>query len=162
MSINGSVSQRPESKVALNLLRLPHPRTGWWLTQRSSLKCAYRGPLPGFPCLFLPLEKLPSTLNQSNTLLEIQAICPPEERSWIVGEECIAGESNPPALTFPTELNVQRRWKVVNDDTNGSSVPSHPHPAGDTAGMHCKQLVFHLLNFVTKGQWIHISIQNSR
>ncbi|KIM45252.1 hypothetical protein M413DRAFT_441934 [Hebeloma cylindrosporum] len=71
MSIDGSASQWPESKVALNLLRLPHPRTG-------------------FPCLFLPLEKLPSTLNQSNILLEIQAVSPPEERSWIVGEECIA------------------------------------------------------------------------
>ena len=32
MSIDSSVTQPPEGKVALNLLRLPHPRTGGRLT----------------------------------------------------------------------------------------------------------------------------------
>lgn len=44
------------------------------------------------PSLFLPLEWLPSSNAQkSSALLEIQAVCPPDERSWILGEEIIAG-----------------------------------------------------------------------
>ncbi|KAF8904478.1 ribonuclease H2, subunit B [Gymnopilus junonius] len=56
----------------LRILRLPHPRTG-------------------LPSLFLPLEWLPpSNPQKSSALLEIQAVCPPDERSWILGEEVVA------------------------------------------------------------------------
>ncbi|KAJ3507547.1 hypothetical protein NLJ89_g6244 [Agrocybe chaxingu] len=58
----------------LQILRLPHPRTG-------------------LPSLFLPLEhlQLSSSVDSSNTgILEIQAVCPPDERSWIVGGDVVA------------------------------------------------------------------------
>lgn len=46
----------------------------------------------GLLSMFLPLEWLGQSSSQpSSTLLEIQAVCPPDERSWILGEEIVGG-----------------------------------------------------------------------
>ncbi|KAH9485164.1 Ribonuclease H2 subunit B [Psilocybe cubensis] len=67
---NNAATENP-----LRLLRLPHPRTG-------------------LLSLFLPCEWLPTSLHDENgiqsTLLEIQTIHPPDERSWFLEEEVIS------------------------------------------------------------------------
>ncbi|CAL1707637.1 unnamed protein product [Somion occarium] len=55
---------------SLRFLRLPHPRTG-------------------IPSLFLPYK---SSSRQTTTILEVQAIVPPNERSWIMSEGTIIGD----------------------------------------------------------------------
>ncbi|KDR75215.1 hypothetical protein GALMADRAFT_535304 [Galerina marginata CBS 339.88] len=69
--LTSSLNQTEIEEKPLRIFRLPHPRTG-------------------FPALFLPLEWLPPSMADSSTLLEIQAVCPPDERSWILGEDIIA------------------------------------------------------------------------
>ncbi|KAK7687046.1 hypothetical protein QCA50_009546 [Cerrena zonata] len=54
----------------LRFLRLPHPRTG-------------------IPSLFLPYKTPNKTVT---TLLEVQAICPPNERSWLMSEGLVIGD----------------------------------------------------------------------
>ncbi|CAA7261686.1 unnamed protein product [Cyclocybe aegerita] len=78
LSLNDTSTITPEfhnsTHEPLQILRLPHPRTG-------------------LPSLFLPLEHLQSrsSVDFSDAgVLEIQAVCPPDERSWIVGEEVVA------------------------------------------------------------------------
>ncbi|KAF8973124.1 ribonuclease H2, subunit B [Flammula alnicola] len=66
-----SESSLTSEKEPLRVLRLPHPRTG-------------------LPSLFLPVEWLPSMPENPASLLEIQAVSPTEERSWIMGEEVVA------------------------------------------------------------------------
>ncbi|KAF9482144.1 hypothetical protein BDN70DRAFT_829760 [Pholiota conissans] len=55
----------------LRVLRLPHPRTG-------------------LPALFLHTEQLLPTSENAPPILEIQAVSPPDKRSWIMGEEVMA------------------------------------------------------------------------
>ncbi|KAF4620586.1 hypothetical protein D9613_000415 [Agrocybe pediades] len=68
-SLDASIKVNDEP---LRILRLPHPRTA-------------------LPSLFLPLEYLPSSSSHhTSTILEIQSVSPPDERSWILGEDVIA------------------------------------------------------------------------
>ncbi|KAF9529176.1 ribonuclease H2, subunit B [Crepidotus variabilis] len=66
-----SSSVNPSSN--LDFLRLPHPRTG-------------------LPALFLPTQCLPSYSASANTtsILEVQSISPPDERSWILDDNVFA------------------------------------------------------------------------
>ncbi|KJA20727.1 hypothetical protein HYPSUDRAFT_88505 [Hypholoma sublateritium FD-334 SS-4] len=59
-------SVKPKLWNESRMLRLPHPRTG-------------------LPSLFLPSES-----EKASTVLEIQAVAPPDERSWMTGEEIVA------------------------------------------------------------------------
>ncbi|KAG5720048.1 Ribonuclease H2 subunit B [Termitomyces sp. T112] len=53
------------SEAGLSFLRLPHPRTG-------------------IPCLFLPSHE---SISGKGKILEVQAVSPPDSRSWFLGEE---------------------------------------------------------------------------
>ena len=47
----------------------------------------------GLPSLFLPFESSGANGEEISKILEIQAVSPPEERSWTLGERVIAGMS---------------------------------------------------------------------
>lgn len=68
------------------MLRLPHPRTGENISRLFQLNEIHSS-MPGLPSLFLPSES-----ENASTVLEIQAVSPPDERSWMTGEEIVAGE----------------------------------------------------------------------
>jgi hypothetical protein len=77
----------------LRFLRLPHPRTGKPQVHISFVTLCSYTTMPGIPSLFLPYAK-PSTSSSSHTheILEIQAVTPPNPRSWFSGNsEVISG-----------------------------------------------------------------------
>ncbi|KAG6920293.1 hypothetical protein DXG01_005062 [Tephrocybe rancida] len=69
-TLSVTLEQKDSHVSRLSFLRLPHPRTG-------------------IPCLFLP--SLSGALNKSK-ILEVQAVSPPDARSWFLGEEVVSGE----------------------------------------------------------------------
>ncbi|KAG6831699.1 hypothetical protein H0H92_008342 [Tricholoma furcatifolium] len=58
----------PNAPSGVSFLRLPHPRTG-------------------LPCLFLPST---NAVSKRSKILEVQAVSPPDSRSWFMGEEVIS------------------------------------------------------------------------
>lgn len=85
----------------------------------------------GLPSLFLPFESSGENGEEMSKFLEIQAVSPPEERSWMLGERVIAGMSYRQA-SF-SYITFSCRWKIVDDDTDRSYVPSPTYHASNTA-----------------------------
>ena len=49
--------------------------------------------LQGIPSLFLPYESDRANCGtRKSSILEVQAVAPPNARSWFIGEEVVAGE----------------------------------------------------------------------
>ncbi|KAF8070633.1 ribonuclease H2, subunit B [Lyophyllum atratum] len=72
-ALSATLEQKDASTASLSFIRLPHPRTG-------------------LPSLFLPSEtpsnaSLPYTQSR---ILEVQAVSPPDSRSWFLDEEVVA------------------------------------------------------------------------
>ena len=88
-------------------MRLPHPRTGqspclYLLSSRSPDIRA------GVPSLFLPYEDIASG---KSVLLEVQAVSPPNRRSWFIAEEVFEGEPNIRAhVTFIHRKQMENCW----------------------------------------------------
>ena len=53
--------------------------------------CTCTNYLIGLPSLFLPFESSGANGEEISKILEIQAVSPSEERSWMLGERVIAG-----------------------------------------------------------------------
>lgn len=89
---DNEVNNRP-----LRIFRLPHPRTSKDLqSMKAKAKALYVIVLIcpiGLPSLFLPFESSGANGEEISKILEIQAVSPPEERSWMLGERVIAGMS---------------------------------------------------------------------
>ena len=70
-----------DSSQELRFVRLPHPSTG--MLRVSCLVCLNLRNHSGVPSLFLPYTS-PSTGKVS--VLEVQTVAPPNERSWFMSE----------------------------------------------------------------------------
>ena len=99
--------------ASLSLLRLPHPRTGEFgptvTVAAGSLRRA-----PGVPTLFLPYEH-PN--EGRSTILEVQAVSPPNARSWFLSEEVLQGEWSWSGDHRDSNL-PKARWQTPNYDPN--------------------------------------------
>ncbi|KAF8813795.1 hypothetical protein BYT27DRAFT_7180561 [Phlegmacium glaucopus] len=71
VSASLSAEDSQVNKRPLRVFRLPHPRTS-------------------LPSLFLPFESSGADGEEISKILEIQAVSPPEERSWMLGKRVIA------------------------------------------------------------------------
>ncbi|OSD06871.1 hypothetical protein PYCCODRAFT_1403688 [Trametes coccinea BRFM310] len=124
----------------VHLLRLPHPRTG-------------------VPCLFVPYET-----SQASSILEVQAICPPNRRSWFTddavvedGKLLVMTPIDPAFLIIPmlqatiptngTTANFRPADDVLEEvaskiSQNSASVGDEPIPSGDVqhlSSLRCVQ-----------------------
>ena len=95
MSASLSAEDNEVDKRPLHIFRLPHPRTSKNL-QLMKAKALYVIVLIypiGLPSLFLPFESSGANGEEISKILEIQAVSPPEERSWMLGERVMASMS---------------------------------------------------------------------
>lgn len=97
MSASLSAEDNEVNKRPLHIFRLPHPRTSKNLqSMKAKAKALYVLVLiypTGLPSLFLPFTSSGANGEEISKILEIQAVSPPEERSWMLGEHVIAGMS---------------------------------------------------------------------
>ena len=104
MSLNAQDNEA--NKRPLHIFRLPHPRTSKKLqSMKAKAKALYvllLFYLIGLPSLFLPFESSGADGEEISKILEIQAVSPPEERSWMLGERVIAGMSCRQASSYIT------------------------------------------------------------
>lgn len=95
VSASLSAEDNEVNKRPLHIFRLPHPRTSKNL-QSMKAKALYVLVLiypTGLPSLFLPFTSSGGNGEEISKILEIQAVSPPEERSWMLGDRVIAGMS---------------------------------------------------------------------
>lgn len=89
--LNGSGDDGLAESRGVRFMRMPHPRTGvsrfHWILAAACLQLVRLG----IPALFLPYE-LPE--DGSSVILEVQAVCPPNKRSWFMRSEVLEGTCN--------------------------------------------------------------------
>jgi hypothetical protein len=95
----------------------------------------------GVPALFLP-HRSPSSGGKVEQILEVQAVDPPNPRSWFLGkDEVVDGQSDHTHYECAAHL-AMRRWQTPYDDTNRSSVSSHTNISNSSIGASHFTLLF--------------------
>lgn len=65
-------------------------------------------------------------------ILEVQAVAPPNARSWFIEENIVSGECH--HLAMDHELECYCRWEASRNDTDRSTVPFDTTTHGVQAG----------------------------
>lgn len=109
------------------LLILPHPRTG--MLRKSRYLSQMNASFTGIPSLFLPYAPQTSASNKATTaILEVQAVVPPNARSWFFGDEVVAGECAHTLAHHSILIFTFSRRKAPRHDPHRPRVVAHPNP----------------------------------